>query len=139
MMSQNEEMTIEWLDEDKINAIALPYLCLTGDPRDHEYGMPEDCLVAFVRDIESQIKARLAKPMVFKSTAKIALDMAIKFCEQRSISDDDPERERLVDAFCCGFDIVNQRLQKLTKEIYKQDHAYLGSVADDIEREFDKI
>ncbi|MEO5342186.1 MAG: hypothetical protein H7842_02410 [Gammaproteobacteria bacterium SHHR-1] len=98
------------LDEDKINAIALPYLCLTGDPRDHEYGMPEDCLVAFVRDIESQIKARLAKPMVFKSTAKIALDMAIKFCEQRSISDDDPERERLVDAFCCGFDIVNQRL-----------------------------
>lgn len=49
------------LDEDKINAIALPYLCLTGDPRDHEYGMPEDCLVEFVRDIERDILARMGE------------------------------------------------------------------------------
>ncbi|MEO5344473.1 MAG: hypothetical protein H7842_14290, partial [Gammaproteobacteria bacterium SHHR-1] len=38
--------------------------------------------------------------------------------------------------------IVNQRLQKLTKEIYKQDHAYLGSVANDIdelEKRFDDL
>jgi len=65
--------------------------------------------------------------------------IAIKFCGQRNISEDDPERARLIDAFNCGFDIVNQRLQRLMKEIYKQDHAYLGVIADNIDREFDEI
>jgi len=65
--------------------------------------------------------------------------IAIKFCEQRNIADDDPMRAAIIDAFVSGFDIANQRLRRLIKEIYRQDHTYLSVVADNIDKELDEI
>lgn len=65
--------------------------------------------------------------------------IAIKFCKQRNIDDDDTNRDATVDAFTTGFNIANERLQRLIKEIHKQDHAYLSVFADNIDREFDEI
>lgn len=87
--------------------------------------------------ISKELRAQLAAPSTAPASPFKRELLALQFCEQRLIADDDPARGRLIDAFCTGHSIgsapasdVVQVPRELESGWPKQECPVTGAVTD---------